>query len=84
MTTGAFVILEENIRGEYELQLLSGLLNIFPKNNKGKRVMWNIKSYKVANISRLLVFRSLVTNSGSNLFFYQIHIEKGVELHQLM
>ena len=42
MTTGAFVILEENIRGEYELQLLSGLLNIFPKNNKGKRVMWNI------------------------------------------
>ena len=81
--TDAFVISEGNVNSLF-CYCCQELLNIFPKNNKGKRVMWNIKSYKVANISWLLVFRSLVTNSGSNLFFYQIHIEKGVELHQLM
>ena len=43
--TGAFVILEGNIRGNMNslfCYCCQGLLNIFPQNNKGKRVMWNI------------------------------------------
>ena len=48
MTNSCFCYIRGNIREEYEftvLLLLSGLLNIFPQNNKGKRVMWNI-TYK--------------------------------------
>ena len=41
----AFVILGGNIRGNMNslfCYCYQGLLNIFPQNNKGKRVMWNI------------------------------------------
>ena len=45
ITNRCFCYIRGNIRGEYEFTvlLLLWLLNVFPQNKIGKRVMWNIR-----------------------------------------